>query len=208
MPLMSRALGTIAAVAVIFLAVAAGVWLLRNREAPPADPAAVLEQVREVARLEAIQLSLHKKISFEPNPKEADSWWGDVSNWMRFTVQKPRGRAIVFAEVDLGVDLKQLGPSSLKVDGRRAEIVLPALQADVRLLPGETEIIDSNLDSEETAQLFEKAKEGFEREVMADRALQRRAREAHERALRGLLFTLGFREVVFVERIPPAPNAG
>jgi len=38
----------------------------------------------------------------------------------------------------------------------------------VELRPAETEIIGSNLDSKETAELFERARTAFEREVAAD----------------------------------------
>jgi Protein of unknown function (DUF4230) len=161
-----------------------------------------------VARLETLQLTLHKKISFEPEPGSADSLWGDVANWMRFTMRKPQGRAIVFAEVDLGLDLDRLDSSRIRLTGRRAEVVLPPIEAQVRLLPAETEIIGSNLDSAETAQLFERAREAFEREVMADPRLREKARRASERAIRAVLITLGYREVIFVEEPMRAQQTG
>ena len=55
--------------------------------------------------------------------------------------------------------------------------------------------------SAETAQLFELAKEAFAREVEADAKLRARARAAAERAIRGLLLSLGFREVRFVDAL-------
>lgn len=176
------------------------VWVVHQREAPPPpDPPAVVEQMREVARLETLHLTVHKKISFAPDPTSAESLWGDVANFVRYTVHKPEGRAIVFAQVELGMDLQKLVPGSIRADGRRIEVVLPPIEAQVQLLPGETEIIGSNLDSKETAQLFDRAKNAFEREVMADRRLQEQARASSERAIRALLITLGFREVVFVD---------
>ncbi|RYY34246.1 MAG: hypothetical protein EOP59_16650, partial [Sphingomonadales bacterium] len=48
-------------------------------------------------------------------------------------------------------------------------------------------VIDSNLDSAQTAQLLEKARLAFEREVRQDRRLQQKARQSAERSLRGLL---------------------
>jgi hypothetical protein len=189
------------------LGAGAAVWLLRQRDALP-DPPAVVEKVREVARLETVELTLYKKISFEPEPVEAASFWGDVANWVRFTVRKPQGRAIVFAQVELGLDLQRLDPSHLRLHGTRAEVMLPPIEAQVRLLPAETEIIGSNLDSAETAQLFERAREAFEREVMADPRLRDKAREASERAIRALLITLGYREVVFVQQPLRAEQTG
>lgn len=184
-------------------------WLLREREAaPPPDVPAVVEQMRDVARLETLHLNVHKKISFEPSPTPADSLWGDVSNFVRFTVNKPQGRAIVFAQVELGLDLDKLGPEDVRISGQKVEVALPPIEAQVQLLPKETEIIGSNLDSKETALLFDKAKDAFEREVMADPRLQEKARASSERALRALLITLGFKEVVFVKTPFPAAKTG
>lgn len=183
-------------------------WMLREKEVPPPEVPAVVEQMRDVARLETLHLSMHKKISFEPSPNSADSLWGDVANFVRFTVRKPQGRAIVFAQVELGLDLERLTADNLRVDGRRVEVVMPPVEAQVQLLPSETEVIGSNLDTQETAQLFDRAKAAFEREVLADPKLQQRARASNERALKALLYTLGFREVVFVERFSPLPVRG
>ena len=72
----------------------------------------------------------------------------------------------------------------------------------IELKPGETEIIGSNLDSKETAELFALAKTAFEREVKASPQLRQRARTAAERAITGLLNGLGFAEVRFVEALP------
>ncbi|MBX5484109.1 MAG: DUF4230 domain-containing protein [Myxococcaceae bacterium] len=193
------------------LGVGGGVWLMRSRVdpvPPPPDPPAVVEKIREVARLETLHLTLHKKISFEPDPVAADSLWGDVANFVKFTVRNPKGKAIVFAQVELGLDLRRLDPTRLHIEGRRIEVALPPLEAQVQLLPGETEVIGSNLNSEETAGLFEKAKAAFEREVMADPKLQAQARESSERAIRALLITLGFREVVFVSAPRPVAKTG
>ena len=51
----------------------------------------------------------------------------------------------------------------------------------------------------QTAKLFDLAKEAFEREASADRALKDKAKQSAERAIRALLITLGFREVRFVD---------
>ncbi len=175
--------------------------LARRGPAPPDAPAVVL-RVREVARLETLDVSVYKKISFAPEPAPAGSFWGDVAGWLRHTLATPRGKAIVFADAHLGLDLDRLGPDSLRVAGREAWLVLPPVGVRVELKPGETEIIGSNLDSAETAQLFELARIAFERELGADARLREQARRAAERAIRGLLLDLGFREVHFVDRLP------
>jgi hypothetical protein len=151
-----------------------------------------------VARLEALDVTLYKKVTFAPEPTPADSFWGDVTGWLRHTFREPRGKAIVFAEAHLGLDLSRLGPDALVVRGRTVDVRLPPLRVAVELRPADTEIIGSNLDSAETAHLFELARVAFENEVSADKALRARARGAAERAIRGLLLSLGFEEVRFV----------
>ncbi len=199
----------LAALVLVGLAAGAGLGLAlrlgRGRPAVP-DPPAVVERVREVARLEALDVALYKKVSFSPEPQPADTTWGDVVSWARYTFRTPRGKAIVFAEAHVGLDLERLGPGSLRIAGREAWVVLPPLEVRVELKPGETEIIGSNLDAAETARLFELARAAFEREVRADARLRERARGSAERAIRGLLVGLGFADVHFVERLPSAPT--
>jgi len=172
--------------------------LLREKPAATPDPAALVEQIREVARLETLEVRLYKRVSFAPEAAPAASVWGDVVNWVKQSVNAKAGRALVFADVSLGLDLGKLKPDQVRVTGSRVELALPPLKAQVSLRPEDTEVIDSNLDSAQTAKLFELAKEAFEREVSADAALQARARASAERQVRALLLTVGFKEVVFV----------
>jgi hypothetical protein len=190
------------------LAIGAGLALaLRAVRRAPAlpDPPAVATQIREVARLETLEVTLYKKVTFAPDPVAADSLWGDVAGWLRHTFRTPRGKAIVFATARLGLDLSKLDASAVRVQEREVYVVLPPLRAVVELRPGDTEIIGSNLDSAETAGLLDLAKTAFEREVEADRALRERARASAERQVRALLVTLGFAAVHFVEALPGAP---
>ena len=163
------------------------------------DPAALAVQAREVTRLETLDVSLYKKVTFEPEPARAGSFWADVLNWARYSLNPPRGKAIIFADVHLGFQFSKMDQSSLRVAGSRIEVQLPPLQAQVELKPGETEVIGSNLDSEQTAQLLELARAAFEREALADSKLRERARMSAERSLRVLFLSLGFRDVSFVD---------
>ena len=153
---------------VLLLAGGAGfvVALSFMKEKPPAtpDPAALIEQIREVARLETLQVRLYKRVSFAPEPAPAASVWGDVLNWVKQSVAAKAGRALVFADVSLGLDLTKLTVEQVRVNGSHIELALPPLRAQVALRPEDTEIIDSNLDSAQTAKLFELAKSAFERE--------------------------------------------
>jgi len=155
-----------------------------------------------VARLETLEVSLYKKVSYAPEPLAAGSLWGDLAAWARHTLRPPQGRAIVFAEAHLSVDVSRLGPGALRTRGREAWLVLPPLQVRVELRPGETEVIGSNLDSAETAQLLELARTAFQRQVEGDRPLRERALRQAQRALAALLLGLGFARVHFVEALP------
>ena len=174
--------------------------LLPRTPEPPGSPALV-ERIREVVRLEALEVTLYKKVSFSPEPTPAGSLWGDLRAWLAEVVSPPRGKAIVFAVAHLGVDVSRLGPGSLAVHGREVQVVLPPVEVRIELLPGETEVIGSNLDSAQTARLLELARRAFEQEVQADPALRARARAAAERAVRAILVPAGIEKVEFVERL-------
>jgi hypothetical protein len=176
--------------------------LVTRRAAPVPDPPAVIERIREVARLETLEVMVYKKISFQPEPEPAGSAWGDLGGWLRFSFNAPHGKAIVFARAHLGVDAAQLDPARVRLEGRVATVALPPIQVQIELLPGETEVIGSNLDTAQSARLFDLAKQAFEREVAADAKLRERARTSAERSIRALLLTSGFTEVKFVDELP------
>jgi hypothetical protein len=189
-------------VLVLGLGAGLGIHLVRRIARHLPDPAAVATQIREIARLETLEVSLYKKITFAPDPSPADSFWGDVLGWARHILNAPKGKAIVFADVRLGLDLDKLGSDKIKVAGRTVYLILPPLKTTVVIKPGETEVIDSNLDSTETAQLLELARMAFEREVASSPTLKQKARSSAERAIRSLLVILGFEEIRFVDALP------
>ena len=198
----------LAALVLAFVLGAALTWQLTRRPQQLPDPPALVLKIREVARLETLDVSLYKKIDFSPDPKEQATVWSSVVQWASYTVRPPRGRAIVFAVAHLGVDLRKLDVERLRVSGRRVEVVLPRVQTQVELRPAETEIIGSNLSSEQTAQLFERARNAFEAEASADKGLQERARDSARQSLRSLFTGLGFSEIVFVDKLSPEPQRG
>jgi hypothetical protein len=178
-------------------------WLWLRPKAPALpDPPALVTQMREVARLETLDVTLYKKVSFAPDPAPKDSLWGEVANWARYALSPPKGKAIVFAVAHVGLDISKLQLSSVRAHGREIDVVLPPLSTQVELKPGDTEVIGSNLDSEQTAKLFDLAKSAFESEVDHDAALHQRATESAQRALRGLLVGAGFTDVRFVTALP------
>ncbi|HEY0096106.1 MAG TPA: DUF4230 domain-containing protein [Archangium sp.] len=206
---MVRLLVRVVVVVLALVAGAVGTFLLMRPKAPALpDTPALVTRVREVARLETLTVSLYKKVEFSPEPQSTNSLWKDVINWASYSLHTPRGRAIVFADVHLGYDFGRLDDSALRVQGSRVDVLLPPLETKVELKPGETEIIGSNLDSAETTQLLEKAREAFEREVKADARLRERARRSAENTLRVLFLSVGFHEVNVVDVLPPPATAG
>src|SRR5512141_586920 len=89
--------------------------LLPARAAALPDPPAVVMRIREVARLEALDVALYKKVTFAPEPTPAGSLWGDVAGWLRQTFRTPQGKAIVFADAHLALDLGGLDARSVRV---------------------------------------------------------------------------------------------
>ena len=193
-----RNLLALAALLLAFVLGAALVWHFTHREPRLPDAQALVLKIREVARLETLDVSLYKQATA----------WASLVEWASYSVRPPRGRAIVFAVAHLGLDLRKLDTASLRVEGRRVEVVLPRVQTQVELRPAEVEVIGSNLSSAQTAQLFERARNAFEAEVGADKDLQERARESARQSLRSLFVGLGFTEVAFVDQLPPEPKRG
>jgi hypothetical protein len=196
--LLSLALGGVAVLAGLTLVL----WTGQRGPSRLPDGPTVIERMREVARLETLDVNVYKKVHYEPEPLPSGSVWRDVYAWAKAILAPSHGRAIVFGTVHVGLDLSRLDVHSLAIHRGRVEVVLPPLQTHAEVRPGETEVIDSNLGSADTSQLLELARVAFEQDARADGPLQARARDAAERALRGLLLTLGFSEVRFVEALP------
>lgn len=165
------------------------------------DPPALIERIREIARLETLDVTVHKKVTWAPPVPKAESFAGQVLTWAAHTARPKEGKAIVFADVHLGLDLSMIDETMLHVAGDRVVVTLPAVVGRVEIKPGETEIVLSTLDANGVAQLLDEGKFAIERDVMADEALKDRARGSAKRALRAFLTTAGFREVVFSDEI-------
>ncbi len=189
------------------LAAALGVTVLllvqRTTQRGPGVPVpTVVERMRDVARLEALDVNVYKKVGYAPEPVPTGTVWRDVLLWAKATLAPSRGRALVFGTVHVGLDLSRLDASAVSLRGDTVQVVLPPLVTRAEVRPAETEVISSNLDSAQTAQLLELARVAFEEDARADAALQGRAQLSAERALRGLLLSVGFRNVRFVPALP------
>ncbi len=178
-----------------------------TQRAPNVEAPTVVERMRDVARLETLDVNVYKKVGYAPEPVPTGTVWKDVLLWAKAALAPSRGRALVFGTVHVGLDLSHLDASSVRLHGDTVEVVLPPLVTRAEVHPAETEVISSNLDSAQTAQLLELARVAFEQDARADERLQARARLSAERALRGLLLSLGFRDVRFVSALS-AQGAG
>jgi hypothetical protein len=206
--LVGLGLGVFGAGAAIF-ALAVGLFAVTrqptvDRNLP--DGPTLVETVREVARLETLDVRTYKKLTYAVDPPKSESVIGAVVNWATYTADPPVGRAMVFADVHIGLDLSRIDADSIRVQDDVVTIVLPPLASSVELRPGEMEVVASNLDSAQTAELLERAKWAIQRDVDGDPELAARARESAIRALTNLMLSTGFREVIFVDELGPMPE--
>ena len=171
------------------------------------DGPTLVEKVREIARLETLDVRAYKKLTYDVDPPANESLIPSLATWMKFTADPPVGRAIVFADVHIGFDLSKIDENSLRVDDDVVTVVLPPLITTVELRPGETEVVSSNLDSQQTAELLDRGKWAIQSDVQNDAALAERARESAKKSLRNFLMVAGFRDVVFADELAPLPVA-
>src|SRR5258708_34809606 len=132
---MRKILGGLLLWLVAALAGAAIAWKLARPEPRLPDAPALVLRIREVARLETLDVPLYKKIDFSPDPHASRGFWDGVTQWARFSLKPPRGKAIVFARAHLGVDLGKLDARSLRVSGRRVPAGAPPHPVAGEMLP-------------------------------------------------------------------------
>lgn len=190
------------------LSLALALWSMTRTHVPDRhlpDGPTLVEKVREVARLQTLDVRTYKKLTYEVDPPQSESILRGVASWISYTADPPVGRAIVFADVHIGFDLSRIDENSLLVEEDVVTIVLPPLVTTVEVRPGETEVVASNLDSQQTAELLDRGKWAIQADVARDPVLAERARESARASLTTLLTTAGFREVRFVESLEPVP---
>jgi hypothetical protein len=189
------------------VALAGAAALLRVERLAAAEPPTVVDRIREMRRLEVLEITTHRTVHFAPDPVPQQTLLADVLQYARETVAPRRGRAIVFAEAHFFVDLRKLDEGQVRAQGDEISLVLPDPELDISLSPGETEIIASNLDSAQTASMLESAQGQLRHSLAADPLLKARARAAAERSLGALLRALGFRTVRFDTGAPALPHS-
>ena len=185
----------LAVVAVVGL-VAAGFILGSRRDAPAPVPT-VIERLRAVSRLQVLDVSVTRKVTLLPEPVDQPTVTAAVVQWARFAVAPPSGTALVAAEAHFAIDLAKMPADAVQVTGERVEISLPEPEVSVELTPGQTEVLVSNLDSQQTTALLAKAQGEFAQSLAHDPRLREKARASAERSLGSLVLALGFKEVRF-----------
>lgn len=195
---------TVATLALAAGAALAGGWFvhLATRAPRPPEPGALVERVKQVARLQTLEVRLSTTVEHEPDPQWSPSLPGQVMSWVMHNVRARRGTAIVGGVAHLALDLSQLDASAFDVQGGVLKVVLPPVRTTVELDLERTRVVQSNLDSGQTMELFEKGRRRLQMQVERDEALQAKARTSAHDALRSVLKGVGFREVIFVERLP------
>src|SRR5438477_4546211 len=78
--------------------------LLRVERLAASESPTVVERIREVQRLEVLEVTVYKKITFAPDAKEQATLLANVWQYARETVAPRRGKAIVSAQARFFVD--------------------------------------------------------------------------------------------------------
>jgi hypothetical protein len=183
------------------LGTSAGVVAALHWAPPPAEreERPVVERIREVARLETLDVAVYRKVTFEPEVPPAGSVAGDLANWAAHAVRPRQGKAIVFGEAHLSVDLRR---TEARAVGRTVYVVLPDVTTRVELRPQDTAVYESNLDAQQLQQLLHHGLLQLQADVGRDPALKNRARESARRAMTTFLVGAGFSDVRFVDALP------
>lgn len=178
------------------LVAVAGFYLLRTLEAPSglqrtADPPALLKEIQRLQQLATVKYAVQKVVGLE----EA-----------KFPVGSEKILLIVQAWVTAGIDLEELSPDALEVNGEEVLVRLPDPQIlNVSLDEKETRVWDRqitwwtpwvpfNNDLERRARI---AAIDSIRESALEMGILDQAEQNAETTIRALLITLGFKRVLF-----------
>jgi hypothetical protein len=157
------------------------------------DPVTIVHEVRSLARLETIQYTVEKVVTADTGQEFLKVLFGD------------RLLLVAHGFVIAGVDLAQIGPEDLWVEGGVLYVQLPDAEIFVATLDNEKSYIydrqvgflrRGDVDLETAARRV--AEEEIEKGTIEDGILEQ-ARLNAENFLSRMLLQLGFPEVIFVE---------
>ena len=173
--------------------VAVGAWLLKPVFFPPVPPiqaAVLVEEIRDAAKLATVELHATVVVS-----KDESTWYG-----AKFLFMVIPGKAAV------GIDLANLQPSDIAVDGQKVSITLPApevLYVDVDLERREVfsavGLLRPQFTPEESAALMESAQAKI-RQKAEQEAVRERAAQQAQALVRRLVLAAGAQEVAVTVR--------
>src|SRR5277367_3954040 len=115
-----------------------------TQRGPSVEVPTVVERMRDVARLETLDVNVYKKVGYAPEPVPTGTVWKDVLLWAKAALAPSRGRALVFGTVHVGLDLSRLDASAVRLHGDTVQVALPPLVTRAEVRPAETEVISSN----------------------------------------------------------------
>ena len=70
------------------------VWHFTHGPPPLPDAPALIVKVREVSRLETLDVTLYKKVDFAPDPRPSESGWVQFAQWVKEGISPSRGKAM------------------------------------------------------------------------------------------------------------------
>lgn len=182
---------------VVAIGLLAGIFLGRHFTRPAVVSPTVVERLRAVSRLQVLDVTVSRKVTLSPEPVEKGTLTASVAQWVRYAVDPPSGTALVEAEAHFSIDLSRLDERSVHVRGDAVVIALPEPELSVELSPEASQVLASNLDSEQTHALLAKARRELSQSLARDPKLLERARESARQAVTALVQALGFRVVHF-----------
>jgi hypothetical protein len=163
------------------------------------DPITIVHDVRSLARLETIQYSMEKVVTAEAGQGELSFLFGD------------RLLFVAHGTVIAGMDLSQLRPQDLWVEGEVLYVRLPPAQVFVATLNNEKSYVydrDTGLLNKGDQNLETSARQAAEKAILEaalDDGILMQAHENAENYLDRLFRSMGYRDVIFVSPTPTPP---
>lgn len=163
------------------------------------DPITIVNEVKDLARLETASMSIHKNVTAERN---TDLLWGALGESLIFSAN---------GTVIAGIDLAEMQPGDIVVvDPDTVMVHLPqAFVFDLPVLDNNTSYIldrDTGLFASADPQLETQVRQAAEAEIIAaayEAGIVETAQTNAEAYMSSFLSNLGFTEVIFTDGPPP-----
>jgi len=164
------------------------------------DPITIIHEVQSLARLETIQYTVEKVITAEAGQEISAFLFGD------------RLIFVAHGSVIAGVDLAKMSSNDLELKDNSLYVLLPDPEIFVATLNNEKSYVydrKTGLLAQGNADLETKARQAAEAEILKaalNDGILKLARQNAESYLTRLFYTLGYKDVIFIEPTPtPKP---